>query len=793
MLWEQTESSHVTLILSLPSKGDIVEMNCSARRQPEKSIQYSQQETNLPLSLGANFHDDPICRATLRKSHTTALANQIPESDPSPHTSYSFTGYPRSSDAIGQFTTAAENFPKPATPPEEVVLRFLGFIEETIRESPDESVRIRKVALLYHTADGTILLREGPQINSGMSQGVLVKRQRVPLPEGSGHVSAEHIQIGSTVDVFRRLVHIVDMDEATRTYYRDVLKMEAPELPLPWPEEKDTYNAKVKAHLTYNPKKSVPTADMDLKRALESIAGGAIAKHSPDDVHTAQQFLSNKINEHLQFLALWDDRNKLSGDLRFAVIKYYLENDTLEIVEDRQKNSGREGSHKLLMRQRVPRPGAPPDPAVQEGTYGQQLRNNYLTFQDLDVGIELEVHSHTYLVYEADQFTREWYKKNAQRELRPAVDVTSIVKKDHKEPPKHYPPPHVGFGSEEDSLRNWKYLLLKPARPDYAKLQQEGGKVLVFSATLEPPVAPEDEGRQFVIAFFCATDEVEINEKQVRNSGIVGGKFLAKGRHLRKLPGGRTLHFTKEDFVVGQPVTVAGHTFRLLDLDERSRKQLEGTTDPVTEDRVRELILLFKQLLHSKFYRMHEAYRVLAPEGALTVEEVLKFFHASCAQVTEEEAEHVVDNLAPGKKGRLTFDDFVQVMNIPNSINMDDSSLSLRSVRGVRIRPPEEQAELRQTHEEAANAATAVRMKKLLIGKIVQRAGTVHDIFRLLSGHTRQNARLRCSDFRVSIREQLQINVSAAEEEVLAKLLFPSLKPDDEIDFTTFFEFVESG
>lgn len=41
---------------------------------------------------------------------------------------------------------------------------------------------------------------------------------------------------------------------------------------------------------------------------------------------------------------------------------------------------------------------------------------------------------------------------------------------------------------------------------------------------------PDDKKRRFALSYFLATDMMSIYEPPVRNSGIIGGKFLGKTR-----------------------------------------------------------------------------------------------------------------------------------------------------------------------------------------------------------------------------------------------------------------------
>lgn len=84
---------------------------------------------------------------------------------------------------------------------------------------------------------------------------------------------------------------------------------------------------------------------------------------------------------------------------------------------------------------------------------------------------------------------------------------------------------------------------------------------------------PEDVGRKFVITLFMNDDTVMVYEPQVRNSGIVSGKFLEKMKYKNKLAGGR--FFTPEDFLIGKTVQINAYKFHIQDQDERTKVWLQ--------------------------------------------------------------------------------------------------------------------------------------------------------------------------------------------------------------------------
>lgn len=53
--------------------------------------------------------------------------------------------------------------------------------------------------------------------------------------------------------------------------------------------------------------------------------------------------------------------------------------------------------------------------------------------------------------------------------------------------------------------------------------------ILRFVATLKTE-NPVDAGRRFIVSFFLSDDTISVFEPPQRNSGVVGGKFLERGR-----------------------------------------------------------------------------------------------------------------------------------------------------------------------------------------------------------------------------------------------------------------------
>jgi hypothetical protein len=80
-----------------------------------------------------------------------------------------------------------------------------------------------------------------------------------------------------------------------------------------------------------------------------------------------------------------------------------------------------------------------------------------------------------------------------------------------------------------------------------------------------------DKEREFIIQCFLEDDSIQIQEVPVRNSGFVGGKFLARGKQFKA--DGSPLR--PHDIAIGEIVRVRCHEFEVLDADERTIIHME--------------------------------------------------------------------------------------------------------------------------------------------------------------------------------------------------------------------------
>jgi len=173
-----------------------------------------------------------------------------------------------------------------------------------------------------------------------------------------------------------------------------------------------------------------------------------------------------------------------------------------------------------------------------------------------------------FLVYGCDEFTRDYYDKvyGVLFEDIPVQFDESI------ERPQMVIPPHVAPGAEEDSLGSFLYLIPKVPKKNFRRMMENDRKILRFMARLDTD-APEDQGRIFVIKYFMADDTVAAFEPPQKNSGIMGGKFIQRGRV--KKPNSHE-YYTQADFYTGARIEFNRFGFYLYQADEYSLSYMES-------------------------------------------------------------------------------------------------------------------------------------------------------------------------------------------------------------------------
>ncbi|XP_020851710.1 EF-hand domain-containing family member C2 [Phascolarctos cinereus] len=460
------------------------------------------------------------------------------------------------------------------------VLSFDAYFEDEVPEKNQELYRIRHCKIYFYLEDDTIQVVEPQLKNSGMPQGTFIRRHRIPLPPPNEDqfYTIHDFNINIDIVLYSRVFKIYNCDQFTKNFLR-------------------------KMGVVVNPPGCCP-ADPYMKERKKTL--DRMNPFRPyERFDTLRQFLEHD-GHVLRFYCLWDDSESMFGDPRELVLHYFLSDDTIEVKEVIPANSGRDAIPLFLNRRKLPKfaptgiyhPGQITDRTILNvfgelvGNRGRCLLDNckigalkqeFYKAEDLKIGTIINIWGRKVLLCDCDEFTKQYYKTKYG-----VVDFTPIP---YKNPPppkveKTFPPYH-GYGSEEDSLCSCLGLMPKPPQKDFKKFMEKDSfglvsHVLRFLAKLDTEDCV-DKDRRFIISYYLSDDTLSVYEPRMRNSGVLGGKFLERGRI--KKPGqllfkSEPSEFYKaQDLFVGAHVCFNGHVFILLNGDEYAFTYMEQHAD----------------------------------------------------------------------------------------------------------------------------------------------------------------------------------------------------------------------
>ncbi|CAF0855388.1 unnamed protein product [Brachionus calyciflorus] len=261
--------------------------------------------------------------------------------------------------------------------------------------------------------------------------------------------------------------------------------------------------------------------------------------------------------------------------IRYVRIYFYLEDDTIHVVEPRTKNAGyNQGT--IINRHRIPRP--PP------------YDDTFYTVEDFNVQKEVVFYGKRFKITSCDQFTQNFLTKIGVRVADPI------------EPPKD---PYKGIREVNDGAQN-------PLRP-YERIDtlkqylDHDRQVLRFTCIWDDRDTKFGELRRFRLHYYLADDTVEILEILAPNSGRdssstflsrqklpmeiihmgkpgdkptrtvlnVIGNFFDGGRYIldNLKTGAINVNYYKDsDLMIGRVINVFGRKVLLTDCDEFTKE-----------------------------------------------------------------------------------------------------------------------------------------------------------------------------------------------------------------------------
>mmetsp|Transcript_135835 Transcript_135835/g.240149 ORF Transcript_135835/g.240149 Transcript_135835/m.240149 type:complete len:755 (+) Transcript_135835:111-2375(+) len=516
------------------------------------------------------------------------------------------------------------------------VLRFTGYFKEAVVETNLENYRVRKVVLFYYLEDDTCHITEPRQDNSGIPQGTLIRRHRFPGPNG-GYLKPEDIIVGQDLHIYGKTIRLTDCDPFTRQYYQHVGMMQED----PIPDEVDPFIATREEMKT----KSAAQPRTYEKLYREVMLGGG---HINADM---QQFLE-KDKKVLRFFAVLDDLSTPQFERRPFTLLFFLADDTMEIREMYPLNCGRDNFPIFFRRAKMPLGNV----EVHGPQAQPKKKEDFVHGHNLYVGQMVMLAGNTFYIYDADDFTRAYFKG----ELGVALDEKRDVQLPERAVPRAATPPYNGYGSWDDSMSSVIHLIPKPPRKDFNKLYHNDGKILRFTARFANP-KPEDQNRLFVINFHLFDDTLSIHEPPQRNLGIVTGKFLEKGIHMNQESGNL---FAPSDLLPGKVIKVFNHLFEMLDMDEYTKNYF---ADPSASNKNFDLAVVMEKLRESmrqQFPLVRDIFRRFDSDhdGVLTLREFKKALAKFGFLLTDEEVAVIMQHFDQRQDGQVTYNEFCDAL-----------------------------------------------------------------------------------------------------------------------------------
>jgi hypothetical protein len=439
------------------------------------------------------------------------------------------------------------------------VLRFEGYFKEAVTESNAESFRVRKVIFLFYLEDDTLQVNEPKIENSGIPQGAFIKRHLVKTESGDP-VKPEDMLPGGNFTIYGRTYHIVDADEHTRSLLT-----------------KAGFNVKPANYYPEDPYGTKRKDFMARETGADSSVYRGILSNPTKDFVEAQLGNAAKNNRKLgdflaydkkvlRFDAVWDDKRDF-GKLRRFKVHFFLSDGTIEICEKFDPNSGFDPTPKLMEKQKFLKKQTSSYLPPSSGIMADLKPVDFIQWNDLFIGKVLPVNGREIQILDGDKFTHDFYRTQGQP-LGKAIVRERPTKVFARETE---PPPHTfGIGTEEDSAASWHSLHPKPPRRDLAKLQKYDNKSLSFKAKVNSNRS-DDADRVFTINYFLGDDTISVFEPPVRNTGIIGGAFLRRGKYRNAE--GNYYHFS--DLKVHTDVMLGGHSFCVVDVDKATQNFLD--------------------------------------------------------------------------------------------------------------------------------------------------------------------------------------------------------------------------
>ncbi|ESL08434.1 hypothetical protein TRSC58_03863 [Trypanosoma rangeli SC58] len=620
------------------------------------------------------------------------------------------------------------------------VLRFFAYYVERVDESMVERMRVRKVKIHFYLRDGTLVVVETPAVaNSGLPAGTIVSRCKI---DG---VDFFALYVGSSIRVRGLEYMIVDCDAFTRDFCA-AMGTTQPE-PLGYPE--DAFEDSVKVE-----KAPMDEHHIAMRRTMEIIAAGVTGAKatliSPEERNKARNFFEHD-REVLRFLAVWEQR--------LFRIQYYIADKTISVMLEHARNDGRDPNPVFIRRTLIPK-----DPKValrDTETLNVPLGSPvaYVTDEDLRTGQTVNLFTRDFYIFDCDPYTRDYYEARGIKQPafpKPSTEADTLVPKAEAPPPTTTQLPSI------KSVQGASTMVFEDtvAHKDRLKLTRFMNDVFRFAARRVNP-SPEDEGRRFLFCYYLADDTVSLYELVVANSGHDGGKCFARSVVPEINEPGK--------LYVGAKVKLAGATYELIEMDERTKRYI-AMGMPVMEEsyfQTQDLIERVRHVILQRFLGATDVFRRFKSTTEGLNREDLKRLFAECGtRVDAAELDRVMERLDQDKDGIVSLSELVENLLLQQFVS--DFVAKNEKRDGIEEGPLLPFQSLEASKTAAREADEALRR---LISRSEARRLLLIRAFRTTSNNT-YDGHLGVEDFTRTLRERLNLSLTDDEVDALTYKFF---------------------
>jgi hypothetical protein len=228
------------------------------------------------------------------------------------------------------------------------VLKFYAFFQEAVDESAAETNRFRRCTMLYYLEDDSTHILEPQVPNSGIPQGTFLIRHQVPNGATGAPLRWADFRVGTELEIYARVYRVCGCDGFTRRFFQDNGAPQGNDEQMPSVQPQGGTGGGAGgaggAGAAGSPR-GKPTNP--LKEYMEASLG-----RFHHDSEALDQYLTND-GKVLRFQCVWDDRRSLYGEIQDFTVLYYLADSTMQVLENRKKNDGRDPYPSLLTRRKL--------------------------------------------------------------------------------------------------------------------------------------------------------------------------------------------------------------------------------------------------------------------------------------------------------------------------------------------------------------------------------------------------------------------------------------------------------